>query len=98
MGLECWDIDIEDLGGYSRLLGMLRGGEGVDGAFSSPPPVEEELFESVDVVNEFVVVTGGEWGIWVSGMLYKVTGVNMEGEALLEEVGQDGELIAGGGV
>jgi hypothetical protein len=31
-------------------------------------------------------------------MCNEVTGVNMEGEALLEEVGQDGQLIAGSGV
>ena len=47
----------------------------------------EELFEAVDLVDEFVVGASGEWSVWVGSVLNEVTGVDVEGEALLEEVG-----------
>ena len=56
----------------------------------------EELFEAVDLIDEFVVGTSGEWSVWVGCVFNEITGVNMEGEALLEEFGQDVELVVGG--
>ena len=64
--LKIWDVHIEDLTGNIGLLGGLALGEGVDGAFSGPLPGVEELLEAVDLVHEFVVVTGGEGGVWVA--------------------------------
>ena len=64
--LEIWDVHIEDFRGNIVLLCGLALGEGVDGAFSGPLPVVEELLEAVDLVHEFVVVTGGEGGVWVA--------------------------------
>ena len=70
--------------------------ESVKCPFSGPLPVVEELFETIDLVYEFVVVTGREWGVWVSGVSDEVGGVNMEGKALGEKFSQDGKLISGG--
>jgi hypothetical protein len=72
---------------------VFAGSKHIDGALLGPLPVVEELLEAIDLVDKFVVVTGGEWCVWVLGMLDEVGGVNMEGETLFEEVGQDGELI-----
>ena len=91
--LEGRDVHVEDLGRDSRLLYCLTCGEGVDCSLLCPLPVVEELFEAVNLVDEFIVVASGEWGIWVSGVGNEVGRVNMVGEALGEELGQDGELV-----
>jgi hypothetical protein len=53
----------------------------------------EELLEAVDLIDKFIVVTGREGSVWIFGMLNEIGGINMEGETLFEEVGQDSELI-----
>jgi hypothetical protein len=72
---------------------VFAGGKHINSALLGPLPVVEELLEAVNLIDKFIVVTGGEWSVWVLGMLNEIGGINMEGETLFEEVGQDSELI-----